>query len=199
MTAARPMGPTATRFERVDGVDSVALLAALRGLAGVIDAVVTDRHVLLSHAPRACPLDDLEPVLRGLMPPRAGAHHRFEVVYDGADLSEVATLAGLSIGDVIARHASGSYRVELMGFQVGFAYLGGLDPRLHLPRRGSPRPRVPAQSVAIAGARTAVYPFASPGGWHLLGRLDAGRLFDALGAPLLKPGDTVSFTVAGAP
>ena len=85
--------------------------------------------------------------------------------------------------------------VELIGFLPGFAYLGPLDPRLTIGRRETPRPRVPAGSVAIAGGYTGVYPAASPGGWHLLGRALDVSLFDPLRDPpaLLRPGDHVRF------
>ncbi|HXH63580.1 MAG TPA: 5-oxoprolinase subunit PxpB, partial [Gemmatimonadales bacterium] len=102
---------------------------------------------------------------------------RFRVQYDGEDLRQVAERTGLDVADVIARHAAPWYEVGLVGFAPGFAYLGALDPALVLPRRAEPRPRVPAGAVAIGGAHTGVYPFATPGGWHLIGRTDA-VLFD---------------------
>ena len=89
----------------------------------------------------------------------------------------VAQACGLSEDAVIALHAAGSYVVAFIGFLPGFAYLDGLDGRLHLPRRAQPRTRVPAGSVAIAGAQSGVYPFDSPGGWHVIGRT-AQRMFD---------------------
>ncbi len=119
------------------------------------------------------------------------------VVYDGPDLPVLAEHAGLTEREVIALHAGPTYRVYALGFAPGFPYLGGLDPRLHLPRRAAPRVRVPAGSVAIGGEHTGIYPFAGPGGWHLLGRTDA-PLFtpDAPGEArkfLLHPGDLVTF------
>jgi KipI family sensor histidine kinase inhibitor len=117
------------------------------------------------------------------------------VRYDGPDLDEVAERTGLSRGQVVERHASRLYRVYLLGFAPGFAYLGELDPSLELPRRRSPRTRVPAGAVAIAGRQTAVYPLATPGGWHLIGTTDL-RLFDPEADPpaLLRTGDRVRFT-----
>ncbi len=119
------------------------------------------------------------------------------VHYDGPDLSWVATAAALSETEVIARHSALEYRVALLGFVPGFAYLGPIDPALVLPRRGSPRTRVPAGSVAIGGAQTGVYPAETPGGWHLIGRT-AAVLFDPAREPpaLLAVGDRVRFTVA---
>lgn len=124
----------------------------------------------------------------------AGRAWRIPVRYDGPDLAWVAERTGLSPADVVARHSAGEYTVFLLGFVPGFAYLGALDPSLALPRRPSPRRRVPAGSVAIAGAQTAVYPLETPGGWHLIGRTDL-VLFDPERDPaaLLAPGDTVRF------
>lgn len=118
--------------------------------------------------------------------------------YDGPDLGEVAERTGLTRDQVIDLHSARVYRVYLLGFAPGFAYLGDLDAALVLPRRREPRPRVPAGSVAIAGAQTGVYPLATPGGWHLLGRTEV-RLFDAAREPpaLLHPGDRVRFEPVG--
>jgi KipI family sensor histidine kinase inhibitor len=116
------------------------------------------------------------------------------VRYDGPDLEDVASRLGLSRDEVIRRHTADSYRVYLLGFVPGFAFLGLLDPSLELPRRSSPRLKVPAGSVAIAGRQTAVYPLDTPGGWHLLGRTDI-PLFDPGRDPpaLLGVGDRVRF------
>lgn len=121
------------------------------------------------------------------------------VVYNGEDLSEVARQTGLSTEEVIARHGGRDYRVWLLGFVPGFPYLGVLDARLHLPRRATPRPRIAAGSVAIAGAQTGIYPSESAGGWHILGRTSA-TLFDPQAAEpfLLRPGDTVRFVAVEA-
>jgi len=114
--------------------------------------------------------------------------------YDGPDLDEVAERTGLTRDQVVQCHCAGVYRVYLLGFAPGFAYLGTLDPALVLPRRREPRLRVAAGSVAIAGAQTAVYPLGTPGGWHLLGRTEL-RMFDPRRQPpvLLCPGDRVRF------
>jgi KipI family sensor histidine kinase inhibitor len=113
---------------------------------------------------------------------------------DGPDLDFVAQHTGLSPAEVIARHSAVVYRVYMLGFLPGFAYLGGLDPALHTPRLQTPRLQVPAGSVGIAGAQTGVYPCASPGGWRLIGRTDL-RLYEAEADPpcLLAPGDRVRF------
>jgi len=112
----------------------------------------------------------------------------------GPDLAVVAEQASLSVSQVVELHSSSEYVVYFIGFQPGFPYLGGLDPRLHTPRRAEPRVSVPAGSVGIGGSQTGVYPLASPGGWQLIGQTPIA-LFDPLQQPptLLRPGDTVRF------
>ncbi len=114
--------------------------------------------------------------------------------YDGADLDAVAGLTGLSPGEVVSRHSSPTYTVAFGGFVPGFAYLAGLDPRLRVPRRETPRTRVPAGAVAIAEEYSGVYPSASPGGWHLLGATEL-PMFDPARDPAatLRPGMRVRF------
>jgi KipI family sensor histidine kinase inhibitor len=116
----------------------------------------------------------------------------------GPDLQAVASHTGLPAKEVVNRHAAGDYIVFFLGFQPGFAYMGGLDKALHTPRRSSPRVEVPAGSVGIGGEQTGVYPATSPGGWQLIGRTSL-PLFDPARSPptLLQPGDRVRFTVAG--
>jgi KipI family sensor histidine kinase inhibitor len=123
-----------------------------------------------------------------------GRTHEIAVRYDGPDLAELAARAGMAADDLVARHAGAAYRVAVVGFQPGFAYLAGLPPALHAPRRASPRPRVPAGSVAIGGAWTGIYPLASPGGWNLIGSTEAVLFDPSLERPaLLEPGDVVRF------
>jgi KipI family sensor histidine kinase inhibitor len=112
----------------------------------------------------------------------------------GPDLGEIADRIGLRPADVIELHASARYTVLFLGFAPGFAYLGGVPERLASPRRMTPRERVPAGSVAIAGAHSAVYPLSMPGGWNLIGRTDA-VLFDPASDPpaRLRPGTSVRF------
>ncbi|ERK18281.1 MAG: 5-oxoprolinase subunit PxpB [Pantoea sp.] len=119
------------------------------------------------------------------------------VVYGGEagpDLSVVAEHAGMTPRQVVELHSSTDYVVYFIGFQPGFPYLGGLDSRLHTPRRAEPRVIVPAGSVGIGGSQTGVYPLATPGGWQLLGQT-AISLFDPQQQPptLLRPGDSVRF------
>jgi len=119
------------------------------------------------------------------------------VCYDGAfgeDLAALAQARALHVDEVIALHCAPLYRVQVLGFAPGFAYLAGLDQRLATPRRTTPRQRVPAGSVGIGGELTAVYPFELPGGWNLIGRSPV-RLFDADRDPpsQLSIGDRVRF------
>ncbi|MDI1476913.1 5-oxoprolinase subunit PxpB [Polyangium sp. y55x31] len=125
----------------------------------------------------------------------SGRTHVIPVVYDGPDLESVAGALGGSTEAVVRLHAEREVTVELVGFLPGFGYCGPIDPRLVLPRRGSPRPRVPAGSVGIAGTFTGIYPFDSPGGWNLLGRAPGVSLFDPGRDPpiLFSPGDRVRF------
>jgi KipI family sensor histidine kinase inhibitor len=112
----------------------------------------------------------------------------------GPDLEFVAAHAGLTPERVIEAHSGAQYVVYFLGFQPGFAYLGGLPECLATPRRAEPRLAVPAGSVGIGGAQTGIYPAASPGGWQLIGRTDV-CLFDAASATptLLQPGDVIQF------
>lgn len=111
-----------------------------------------------------------------------------DVDYDGVDLQDVARHTGLSVKEVIARHADRPYRCAFTGFQPGFPYLLGLDERLHTPRLAKPRAEVPAGSVGIGGAQTGVYPLRSPGGWRLIGRVRTPVTPD-----LIRAGDEVIF------
>lgn len=193
MTAWLPLGDRAIRFARPPSAAPRAIVRAVRAWPGVVDVVVAqhdvaayfDREPIVAHgaiAALAGLVDDPEP-------------HRnvvLHAVYDGPDVGEVARATGLSIDEVIRRHAAATYTVETMGFAPGFAYMSGLDPQLALPRRTTPRVHVPAGSLAIAGAHTAVYPFESPGGWHLLGRVVGVQMFGPDGA-VLQLGDRVRF------
>jgi KipI family sensor histidine kinase inhibitor len=113
---------------------------------------------------------------------------------DGPDLAAVAERCSLTEAEFIEIHSAPVYRCYFLGFAPGFAYLGTLPEALQLPRRDTPRPRVPAGSVAIAGRQTAVYPLSSPGGWHLIGRTDA-RIWDIERQPpqLISAGASVRF------
>lgn len=119
------------------------------------------------------------------------------VCYDaemGPDLGSVAEHNGISMDEVIRQHTSASYLVYFLGFSPGFAYMGGLPEKLRTPRLATPRTRVAAGSVGIAGEQTGIYPIESAGGWRLIGRTPE-RMFDAAANPptRLLPGDRVSF------
>jgi inhibitor of KinA len=112
----------------------------------------------------------------------------------GPDLEEVARFHGMTEEEVIAIHAQGRYRVYMIGFSPGFAYLGGLSPKIATPRRATPRTRVPAGSVGIAGSQTGVYPLATPGGWQIIGRTPLALFRPEHDEPsLLRAGDIVQF------
>jgi KipI family sensor histidine kinase inhibitor len=116
----------------------------------------------------------------------------------GPDLDAVAAHAGCSAADVIARHSAISYRVYMLGFVPGFAYMGRVDPSIAMPRHRVPRERVPAGSVGIAGLQTGVYPVDSPGGWQLIGHTTTVMFDAARERPsLLAAGDLVRFVPAG--
>jgi KipI family sensor histidine kinase inhibitor len=116
---------------------------------------------------------------------------------EGPDLASVAEWAGCTPSEVIERHARETYRVYMLGFVPGFAYMGRVDASIAAPRHRVPRERVPAGSVGIAGAQTGVYPIATPGGWRIIGRTDT-VMFDATRPTpnLLRPGDFVRFVAA---
>jgi len=126
-----------------------------------------------------------------------GRHLTVPVSYGGLygpDLGAVATFASCSEAEVIVRHSAQSYRVYMLGFLPGFAYMGSVPPDLAMPRRKTPRLDVPAGSVGIAGQQTGVYPLAAPGGWQIIGRtplvpFDLGRAEPFL----FRPGDTIRF------
>lgn len=120
------------------------------------------------------------------------------VCYDAAfapDLAEVAERCKLKVEEVIRRHSASPHRVLMVGFAPGHPYIGGLDAKLSVPRRTTPRPTVVAGSVAIANAQSVVYPFTISGGWNLVGRTPL-RIFDAARErpALMAPGDRVKFT-----
>ncbi len=164
----------------------------MRAWPGVIDVVVTADCVAAYFDRTPAIADGAIEALAILTEPEGDVReHVIRARYDGEDLAEVARTVGLSVEEVIARHAAATYTVELMGFAPGFAYLVGLDPVLRIPRRATPRTRVPAGSLAIAEQYTGVYPFESAGGWHLIGRV-ATPMYGDDGA-LLALGDRVRF------
>lgn len=182
----------------------LALDAAVRAAAfpGVIETVPTYRSLLVEFDPVGTDVAALtdfltaaavQPVTHITAPRR----WRVPVVYGGdfgVDLDDLAARHGLTADEVIRRHTAPVYRVFVIGFMPGFCYLGGLDGRLETPRRPQPRGLVPAQSIMIGGAQTAISSVAGPSGWHLIGRTPV-RPFLATRAPmfLYAPGDEVVF------
>ncbi|MEU0788766.1 allophanate hydrolase subunit 1 [Amycolatopsis sp. NPDC005961] len=192
-----PCGRRAVLVELDDVLGFQAALAHLAP-AGVEELVPAARTLLVRFDPAVTDADRLGALLREVSPVDSAVSASAEVVipvrYDGEDLADVAAEAGLRISEVIARHSAGSYVSAFCGFAPGFAYLSGSDPALHVSRRSTPRTRIPAGSVAIAGEYSAVYPSASPGGWRLLGRTDV-PVWDVERDPpnLLPPGTRVRF------
>ncbi|HWL44159.1 MAG TPA: allophanate hydrolase subunit 1 [Ilumatobacter sp.] len=191
------MGLGAVLVSGIDDPAGWALGLRRLRLEGVVDVVPAAETVLVTCTD-ATALAALHPNLDAVVPVAVDGSERpvvtIPVRYDGADLDDVAAVAGISVDDVVASHVGVEYVAAFCGFSPGFAYLAGLPSALHLPRRASPRARVPAGSVAIANGYSAVYPRASPGGWHLLGSTDA-VLFDARAErpALVQPGDRVRF------
>lgn len=173
---------------------------ALR-LDGVEDVVPASRTVLVSFVDAAA-LQRAMPALRSIdvheSEHDASDAITIDVVYDGEDLPDVAKALNMTVDDVIAKHTAVSYTVAFYGFSPGFAYLTGLDPELTMPRRPSPRTKVPAGSLGMTGPFTAVYPRASPGGWQLLGRTEVAMWDADRDQPsLLNPGMHVTFRAVG--
>ena len=194
-------------------VHQLAALVRARKLAGVTDLVPAYATLTVHYDParwagRGAPPHQAlrEELLRVWGCARAlapGQARRVElpVCYGGEfgpDLEEVAARCGLSAAEVVARHSRAEYRVYMLGFSPGFAYLGGLDPAIAAPRRETPRLKVPAGSVGIAGKQTGIYPLESPGGWQIIGRTP-GTLFrpDRAEPCLLGPGDLLRFVPVG--
>jgi KipI family sensor histidine kinase inhibitor len=191
-----PLGDRAIRFARPDR-SARAIVHAVRAWPGVVDVVVA-RHDVAEYfagAPAVTPAQTevlIEALASAPDDPQPVRDLELRAIYDGPDLEHVAAATGRHADDVRALHAAATYIVETMGFSPGFAYLSGLPAALELPRRATPRTRVPAGSLAIAGLQSAVYPFDSPGGWHLIGSVVGVRMFGPDG-PLLQLGDRVRF------
>ncbi len=172
---------------------------------GYVEAIPSYRSLLVFFDPAVTTMAKVVPVVQErfatIDPACAPVSGVKEVltVYDGEDLDEVAHLAKVSREEVVRLHSEREYRVYVVGFTPGFAYMGMTDDKLALPRRASPRTRVPRGSVAIAMGQTGIYPSDTPGGWHLLGRADPELLFDVRAEPPSRfaPGDRVRFLPVG--
>lgn len=204
---ARDYGDQALLLEFDSTADVLAWTATLTAaqLLGVVDIVPASRTILIKladpryQAPTRQRLGKLR-LQPGSAPvrPIGQADVTIDVVYDGADLHEVAKLTGMTPEQVIAVHTGSQWQVGFMGFAPGFAYLVGGDERLQVPRRAEPRTSVPAGAVALAGEFSGIYPRQSPGGWQLIGHTDAVMFDVHRDQPaLLTPGTWVQFRAIG--
>ena len=188
-----------TRLDTAINTRAIALASALKKRRDVRQAVAGAASVTVRFDPDLITHDALATAIRRLATKRPpmdepGRLHRIPVVYDGPDLEVVASRLDLTPQKVVELHSGSIYRVFLVGFVPGWAYLGPLPDELVLPRRPVPRTQVPAGSVAIAGQQTGIYPLDTPGGWHLIGRTSV-RLFlpDSDPPSLFRAGDRVKF------
>jgi KipI family sensor histidine kinase inhibitor len=200
-----PLGDTAllaelgTRLDTALNTRAIALAAALRKRRDVRQAMAGYASVTVHFDPDQTTHDALGAAIKRLAvkrPPMAepGRLHRIPVVYDGPDLASVAARLDLTPEQVAQIHARPIYRVFLVGFVPGWAYLGPLPEELELPRRHVPRTQVPAGSVAIAGRQSGIYPLPTPGGWHLIGRTSVKLFLPDSDPPcLFRAGDRVKF------
>ena len=204
-----PCGDAALTVEFGEAIDPglnarvLALDARINeGVAGVVETVPTYRSLLVHYDPVATDFDTLSDALARLaahLPDHAakGRLWRVPVVYGGAfgiDLADTAARHGFTEAELIERHAAPVYRVYMIGFLPGFAYLGGLDPAIATPRRDSPRLKTPAGTISIGGAQALVGSIEAPSGWHLLGRTPMRNYLPTRDpAFLLQPGDRVAF------
>ncbi len=196
--AFRAVGDRGALFELPDSAAALRVARALSARADLVDVVPGHCTVLVTWAGEQRP-HDLEQLAASALAsgpaPESAVSVEIPVVYDGADLEEVARLVGVSPEEVVERHVAAEYVVAFIGFLPGFAYLLGGDERLEVPRLPRPRERVPAGSVAIAGPYSGVYPRESPGGWRLIGRTSMVLFDPQRPAPaLLGSGDQVRFS-----
>jgi KipI family sensor histidine kinase inhibitor len=198
-----PCGNNALLVELDDLEEVLGYYAALEAEppAGVVDIVPAARTVMVVTDPAHTDLANLERSLRNTVARRdrlaGGELIDIPVVYDGADLADVAALLDCDVAELIRRHTADEWTVAFCGFAPGFGYLIG-QADWKVPRRSSPRTKVPAGSVALAGEFSGVYPRESPGGWQLLGRTELAVFdLDRDPAALLQPGRRVRFVDAG--
>lgn len=182
---------------------AVGRAKAAGDLPGVIETVPTMRSLMVAYDPLATSRADLQPridtlIARGLLAGGTSRRITLPCCYDdpefAPDLAEVAKRTKKSVEQVIAAHLASPFKVYVLGFMPGLAYVAGLEQSLYLPRRDQPRVRVPRSSVAIAMDMTTIYPFESPGGWHLIGRTPLWMFDKRREQPVfLAPGDSLSF------
>jgi KipI family sensor histidine kinase inhibitor len=205
----KPLGDSSILIQLGDEIDPMlnqrvhALDALLQTIPVVIETVPAYYTILAHYDSTTTTYNEIKNQIEEKLALIDDATHRpsrrleILVLYGGAsgpDLETVATALALSPADVIRLHSEREYTVYMMGFTPGFPYMGILNEKLTLPRLSTPRTRVPAGSVAIAGSQTGIYPVDSPGGWHILGHTPL-KLFDPTSENpfLFTPGDTVKF------
>lgn len=196
-----PSGTIALLVELDDLDEVLGLFAALESdlPTGVVDVVPAARTLLVVTDPRLASLSSVADAVQRATPreDRLGASELVEVpvTYDGEDLEEAARLLDCDTGDLVQRHTAEEWTVAFCGFMPGFGYLVSKQWQVQVPRRSSPRKKVPPGSVALAGEFSGVYPRESPGGWQLIGRSSLA-MFDPARDPaaLLRPGTRVRFT-----
>ncbi len=206
-----PAGESALIVEFEERIDpavnarAIALAATLEAAAirGIRDVVPTYRSVAIHFDPLRTDYDQLVACVQHELsdpspePTAVRPVLRIPVCYGGEfgpDLGDVAAFAGVSPDEVVRRHAEPIYRVFMLGFVAGFAYMGVVDPSIAMPRRATPRVRVPLGSVGIAGVQTGVYPAETPGGWQLIGRTPVKPFDPSRAEPfLMRAGDRVQF------
>jgi UPF0271 protein len=193
---AEPLGEGALRLVLPARLERRAVLESLKAQPGVVDVVVGEALACVYFDPAAPPEDPRRVLGRLAVTPSALEEPPLVTVrvrYDGPDLEAVAERVGLSVDDVALLHAAQEYTVRSVGFLPGFAYLGEVDARIAAPRLATPRPRVPALAVGLAGRRTCIYPVPSPGGWNLLATAVDFTPFQPGTGALLRLGDRVCF------
>lgn len=195
-----PSGSTALLVELEDLDEVLALHRALAQAPpeGVTDVVPAARTVLLVTDPARTSLSAVAAAVRGTTPDRGresdGESLEVPVVYDGQDLEDAARLLGCDPQELVQRHSADQWTVAFCGFAPGFGYLTSQSRQWDVPRRATPRTRVPAGAVALAGEFSGVYPRESPGGWQLIGHTEVVALdLDRTPAALLRPGVRVRF------
>ncbi len=195
-----PVSLTVLLVELADLDETLALFASLEAdpVDGIEDMVPAARTLMIRFRPERTSGEKLAGAiatrdLSAKIPPSDNLVE-IPVRYDGEDLGDVAALTGLSVEEVIRRHTESTFTVAFCGFAPGFGYLVGGDPALQVPRRQSPRTKIPAGSVALAGAFSGVYPQASPGGWQIIGTTPL-KMWDLSRDPpaLFQPGYRVRF------
>lgn len=205
----KPLGDSSILIQLGDAIDPAlnarvhALSAILQTIPAITETVPAYCTLLVHYDPLKSTYNEIKKLIEEKLARVDDSTHRpsrrleIPVLYGGAsgpDLEPAATTLALSPSELIRLHSEREYTVYMMGFTPGFPYLGIINEKLTLPRMSTPRTRVPAGSVAIAGSQTGIYPVDSPGGWHILGHTPL-KLFDPTSDNpfLFAPGDTVKF------